>query len=70
MTDRFVEVIASDVLQRRVAELGEFLGTVIAGIYEGIRLGASNHPSQYQQAAGRAHQSWEDYFQRLQGANG
>ena len=49
----------------RVAELGEFLGTVIAGIYEGIRLGASNHPSQYQQAAGRAHQSWEDYFQRL-----
>lgn len=49
----------------RVAELGDFLGTVIAGIYEGILLGASHNPSHYQQAAGRAHQSWDNYFQQL-----
>ncbi|WP_026971028.1 SDR family oxidoreductase [Aliagarivorans marinus] len=47
------------------SRLGEFIGTVIAGIYQGIRDGKSNNPSHYQQAAGRAHQSWDDYFSRL-----
>lgn len=50
----------------RVAELGEFLGTVIAGIYAGIRMGAMNNPSQFSQAAGREHQPWTDYFASLQ----
>ena len=49
----------------RVAELGEFLGTVIAGIYEGIRNGASDNPSQYLDAAGREHVSWPAYFAHL-----
>ncbi|NNJ47400.1 MAG: SDR family oxidoreductase, partial [Acidimicrobiia bacterium] len=31
----------------RVAELGEFLGTVIAGIYEGIHNGEADHPSHF-----------------------
>jgi len=46
----------------RIAELGEFIGTVIAGIYQGIREGASDRPSDFEAAAGRPHQSWDDYF--------
>jgi len=46
----------------RVAELGDFIGNVIAGIYEGIRASAYDAPSDYARAAGRDHQSWRDYF--------
>ncbi|MEM9378938.1 MAG: SDR family oxidoreductase [Planctomycetota bacterium] len=49
----------------RVAELGDFLGTVIAGIYEGIRNGASDRESRYREAAGRDHESWDAYFEAL-----
>jgi len=49
----------------RVNELGPFLGGVIAGIYEGIRLGALDVPSDYEAAAGRPHQSWNHYFETL-----
>jgi NAD(P)H dehydrogenase (quinone) len=48
--------------QDRIDELGEFLGTIIAGIYAGIRDGAFDNPSDYAEAAGRPHQSWSDYF--------
>lgn len=48
--------------QNCIAELGDFLGTVIAGIYQGIRDGKSNNPSHYQKATGREHQSWQTYF--------
>ncbi len=51
--------------EERIAELGEFMGTVIAGIYEGIRNGAANNESHFAQAAGREHQSWQSYFDRL-----
>tara|TARA_R110000868_G_scaffold406682_1_gene687309 strand:- start:1233 stop:2075 length:843 start_codon:yes stop_codon:yes gene_type:complete len=46
----------------RIAELGEFIGTVIAGIYQGIRDGAFENPSDFETATGRPHQNWEDYF--------
>ena len=49
----------------RVAELGEFIGTVIAGIYEGIREGKVDNPSHYFEAAGREHQSWPAYFENI-----
>lgn len=49
----------------RVAELGEFMGNVIAGIYQGIRTGAYNAPSDFALAAGREHQCWGDYFRSL-----
>lgn len=55
-----------DYRAERVAELGDFLGTVIAGIYEGIRNGASDRESQYRDAAGREHQSWDAYFEALE----
>ncbi|MEH1009027.1 SDR family oxidoreductase [Winogradskyella sp. ECml5-4] len=41
----------------RIAELGEFLGTVIAGIYEGIKNGANDVHSDYEKAADRPHKS-------------
>jgi NAD(P)H dehydrogenase (quinone) len=41
----------------RKRELGEFLGTVIAGIYEGINSGANNVPSDFENATGRSHKS-------------
>ena len=48
--------------RERVAELGEFLGGMIAGIYAGIREGAMDNPSQYMKVAGREHKLWGDYF--------
>jgi NAD(P)H dehydrogenase (quinone) len=41
----------------RKAALGDFMGTVIAGIYEGIKAGANDVPSDYEKAAGRAPKS-------------
>ena len=49
----------------RTAELGDFLGPVIAGIYHGIREGAYDNPSHYADAAGRPHQGWDAYFDAL-----
>lgn len=49
----------------RIAELGEVMGTIIAGIYEGIRNGAMDRPSDFESAAGRAHQSWADFFSTI-----
>jgi NAD(P)H dehydrogenase (quinone) len=36
------------------------MGNIIAGIYEGIRNGYADNPSDFALAAGRAHQSWQD----------
>ncbi|MDX9773248.1 MAG: SDR family oxidoreductase [Bacteroidales bacterium] len=44
-----------DYLNERKAELGEFLGTIISGIYEGIRNDAYNVVSDFGRAAGRTH---------------
>ncbi|WP_027066994.1 SDR family oxidoreductase [Maribacter sp. Hel_I_7] len=41
----------------RKAALGDFMGTVIAGIYEGIKAGANDLPSDYEKATGRAPKS-------------
>ena len=49
----------------RTQELGPFIGPIIAGIYRGIRMGALDHRSDYEAAAGRPHQSWDDYFKTL-----
>lgn len=49
----------------RQAELGEFIGSVIAGIYQGIREGKADNPNHFADAAGRAHQRWQDYFEEI-----
>ena len=41
----------------RKAALGDFMGTVIAGIYEGIKAGANDVPSDFEKATGRAPKS-------------
>lgn len=51
--------------KERVAELGEFLGTVISGIYQGIREGKADNPSHFYEAAGREHESWQAYFANI-----
>ncbi|QDT32908.1 SDR family oxidoreductase [Thalassoglobus polymorphus] len=51
--------------EERIAELGEFIGNVIAGIYQGIRNGAVDNDSHFRTASGRTHQSWQDYFSGL-----
>jgi len=51
--------------EERIAELGDFLGTIIAGIYQGILEGKADNPSHFRAAAGREHQSWPDYFAQL-----
>ncbi len=50
---------------RSVTELGDFIGNVVTGIYEGIRKGAFDNVSDYEDAAGRQHQSWENYFETV-----
>jgi NAD(P)H dehydrogenase (quinone) len=59
---RYVPLTVEEYQADRVAELGDFIGTVIAGIYQGIALGALENESHYQQASGRSHQTWQDYF--------
>lgn len=44
---------------------GEFLGTVIAGIYTKIRNGEFDIVSDYEKAAGRKHIGWDEYFKSL-----
>ncbi|MFC2101206.1 NAD(P)H-binding protein [Bacteroidota bacterium] len=44
---------------------GEFLGTIISGIYNKIRNGECVMESNYKEASGREHISWEDYFKML-----
>lgn len=51
--------------KERVDELGDFIGEVIAGIYQGIREGKADNPSNFYEAAGRKHQSWEEYFNSI-----
>jgi len=43
--------------KERKSELGDFIGTVIAGIYNGIRNGTNDVPSDFKKATGRTHKS-------------
>lgn len=48
----------------RIAAHGEVLGTIIAGIYEGIRMGAFDIDSNYRKVTGRDHISVAEYIKR------
>ncbi|MEM7375559.1 MAG: SDR family oxidoreductase [Bacteroidota bacterium] len=48
----------------RIEAWGEFMGGIIAAIYASIRNGDSQVNSSFQQAAGRPHISWEEYFRK------
>jgi NAD(P)H dehydrogenase (quinone) len=47
-------------LESRKAELGDFLGTVIGGIYEGIRKGKFDGASDFEHVAKRPHKSIDE----------
>lgn len=65
---KYTSISVEDYKKERQAALGEFLGTIIAGIYEGIRNGANEVVSDYEKAAGRPHKSpltmIENYHQK------
>lgn len=61
------EMTPQEYVADRTAELGDFIGPIIGGIYEGIRLGIYDVPSDFAEVAGRPHQSWSDYFGSLTG---
>ncbi len=61
----YTPMSVADYRDDRIAELGEFIGTVITGIYQGIRDGQADNPSHYAEAAGREHASWPAYFSAL-----
>ena len=52
---KYTTVSVEEYKKERQAALGEFLGTIIAGIYEGIRNGANEVVSDYEKAVGRPH---------------
>jgi len=53
----YTSVSVADYAKERIAALGEFMGTIIAGIYEGIKNGANDVPSDFEAATGRPHKS-------------
>lgn len=65
---KYTSISVEDYKKERKAALGEFMGTIIAGIYEGIRKGANEVVSDYEKAAGRPHKSAlamiENYYQK------
>lgn len=61
----YTPISVEDYRKERVAELGEFIGTIISGIYQGIQEGKVDGPSHYLQTAGREHESWQSYFSKI-----
>ena len=53
----YKSVSVQDYKEERVAALGEFIGSVIAGIYEGIKSGSNEVSSDFEIASGRPHKS-------------
>ncbi len=56
-------------LEDRIAALGPDLGPIIASIYDTIRNGTLDQPSDFAAVAGRAHVSWDRYFSSLSNTN-
>lgn len=56
---------SEDYAADRIAELGDFIGPIIGGIYDGIRQGNYDRPGDFKKVTGRPHEAWEEYFQHL-----
>ena len=61
----FRSVEVESYAQQRTEQLGDFLGPIISGIYEGISNGAFEGPSHYENAAGRPHQTVPQMIQNI-----
>ncbi len=53
----FKNIPEQEYIKNRKADLGDFLGTIIGGIYEGIKTGEFDRESHFAEVAGRAHKS-------------
>lgn len=53
----YKSISVEEYIKERKSELGEFIGTVIGGIYEGIRKDAFNMQSDFKKTVGRSHKS-------------
>ncbi|MBQ0786195.1 MAG: SDR family oxidoreductase [Oceanihabitans sp.] len=53
----YTSVSVAAYAKERTAALGDFMGTIIAGIYEGIKKGANDVASDFETATGRSHKS-------------
>lgn len=62
---KYREMTVAEYREDRIAELGDFIGNIIAGIYEGIRNGANDNESHFDKATGRPHQTWDNYFEQI-----
>lgn len=56
----YTSISVKEYSTQRKAVLGDFIGSVIGGIYEGIRSGALDEPSDYLKVAGRRHKILEE----------
>ena len=54
---KFKSISVEDYTKERQAELGNFIGPIIAGIYEGIKLGVNDVTSDFIKVTGRPHKS-------------
>lgn len=54
---KYNPISVEDYARERKEELGEFMGRIIAGIYESIQMGAFDIPSDFKKATGRPHKS-------------
>lgn len=61
----FTALSVSEYEDERKAALGEFLGTIIAGIYEGIKIGAYDIDSDFEEVTGRSHKSALEMIKEL-----
>lgn len=64
---KYNSVTVDEYEEERKAELGDFIGTVIAGIYHGIKKGVNDVPSDFEKAAGRPHKSTVQILKKFKG---
>jgi len=68
-TNLVYEAMSQEAYQSVQEEMnGDFLGSVIAGIYNKIRKGEFHIQSDFEAAAGRRHLEWKDYFNSIKQA--
>ena len=60
LTLEYKSISVEAYIKERQAALGEFMGTVIGGIYEGIKTGKFAGKSDFVEVAGRTHKSIDE----------
>lgn len=66
---RYNSISIEDYKAEPIGELGDFIGTVVAGIYEGIRAGAYEVSSDFDKATGRPHKEPQDMLLEMKEKN-